>query len=46
MYFGWFDYTHHRYAQYKQKGVTPVLILVGILVIIAVAGGAYYFGKE
>lgn len=29
-----------------QKGQAPVLILVGILIIIAVAGGAYYFGKS
>lgn len=28
-----------------QKGFAPVLILVGILVIMAIAGGAYYFGK-
>ncbi len=29
-----------------QKGFAPILILVGILVIIGVAGGAYYFGKS
>ncbi len=29
-----------------QKGFTPILILVGILVIVAVAGGAYFFGKS
>lgn len=29
-----------------QKGQTPVLILVGILIIMAVAGGAYYLGKS
>lgn len=29
-----------------QKGFTPILILVGIAVILAIAGGAYYFGKS
>lgn len=29
-----------------QKGFAPILILVGILVLTAVAGGAYYFGKS
>jgi|GEM_PF-3384263 hypothetical protein len=29
-----------------QKGFAPVLILVGILVIIGVAAGAYFFGKS
>ena len=29
-----------------QKGFAPILILIGILVIMAVAGGAYYFGKS
>ncbi len=29
-----------------QKGQTPVLILVGILIIIVVAGGAYFLGKS
>ena len=29
-----------------QKGFAPILVLVGILVIVAVAGGAYYFGKS
>lgn len=28
-----------------QKGFAPLILLVGILVIIGVAGGAYYFGK-
>ena len=37
----YFDYT-----QYKQKGQVPVLILVGILLIAAVAGGAYYLGTK
>ncbi len=31
---------------HNQKGFAPILILVGILAIIAVAGGAYYFGKS
>lgn len=30
----------------KQKGFAPILILVGILVIVGIAGGAYYFGKS
>lgn len=30
----------------KQKGFTTILILVGILVIGVVAGGAYYLGKQ
>lgn len=29
----------------KQKGFAQVLILVGIVLIIGIAGGAYYFGK-
>lgn len=29
-----------------QKGQAPVLILVGILVIVAVAGGAFYLGRQ
>lgn len=29
-----------------QKGQAVILVLVGILVIIGVAGGAYYFGKS
>lgn len=29
-----------------QKGFTPVYFLIGILVILAVAGGAYYFGRS
>ena len=29
-----------------QKGFAPILILVGILVIVAVAGGAYFLGKQ
>lgn len=29
-----------------QKGFAPILILIGILVIMAVASGAYYFGKS
>lgn len=37
---------HFGFAQCKQKGFAPVLILVGILVLGMVAGGAYYFGKS
>ncbi len=29
-----------------QRGFAPIIILVGILVIIVIAGGAYYFGKS
>ncbi len=29
----------------KQKGFTPIIILVGILILAGVVGGAYYFGK-
>lgn len=29
-----------------QRGFTPVIILVGILVITVIVGGAYYFGKS
>lgn len=37
MYFG--------YSQYKQKGNTLIFLLIGILVL-AVAGGAYYLGRQ
>ncbi len=37
---------HFGCPQYKQKGFAPIIILVGILVIVAVAGGAYYFSKS
>lgn len=30
----------------KQKGFTTILILVGILVIVVIAGGAFYLGKR
>lgn len=30
---------------HRQKGFAPILIVVGILVIIVISGGAYYFGK-
>lgn len=37
----------HALSEYNEsKGFAPILILVGILVIIGVAGGAYYFGKN
>lgn len=29
-----------------QKGFAPILILVGILIIMVVAGGAFYFGRQ
>lgn len=29
-----------------QKGQTLVYILVGVLILVSVAGGAYYFGKS
>lgn len=29
-----------------QKGFAPILILVGILVALALAGGVYFFGKS
>lgn len=34
------------YDYFVQKGFSPVFILVGIITIIAIAGGAYYFGKS
>lgn len=36
---------HFDYAQYKQKGFAHIFALVGVLVIILVAGEVYYFGK-
>ncbi len=30
----------------KEKGFTPLLILVGILIVSIIAGGAYYLGKQ
>lgn len=30
----------------RQAGFAPVLVLIGIMVIMAIAGGAYYFGKS
>lgn len=29
-----------------QRGFSPILILVGILIIVAVTGGAFYFGRQ
>jgi len=46
MHFDWFDFAHHKFAQYKQKGFSLILILVGILILMGVAGGAYYFGRQ
>lgn len=46
MHFDWFNTVHHKYAQYKQKGFAPILVLVGIVIIIGIAAGAYYFGKS
>ncbi len=34
------------YFQYKQKGFAPILILVGILMLLGAAGGAYYLGRQ
>ena len=45
MYFDWFDYTHHKYAQYKQKGFVSFLLIVLVLVGAAVAG-YLYLGKN
>lgn len=28
----------------KEKGFTPILLLVGVLILMAVGGGAYYLG--
>lgn len=33
---------YFNYAQYKQKGFALVLILIGVLIIAGIAGGAYY----
>lgn len=30
----------------NQKGFSPILIIVGTVVILGIAGGAYYFGKS
>lgn len=30
----------------KQKGFAPIFILIGILIFVAVGGGAYFFGKS
>ncbi len=37
---------HFDYAQCKQKGLAGVYILVGILVVLTIAGGAYFLGKS
>lgn len=45
MQFDWFDSARHKYTQYKQKGFVPILLLIGIMVVMVIVGGAYYFGK-
>ena len=39
MSFDWFDFTHHRFAQDKQRGFAPILIV--ILIAAAALGGGY-----
>lgn len=29
----------------NQKGFTPIILLIGLVLVIGIAGGAYYFGK-
>lgn len=36
MHFDWFDYTHHKYAQCKQKGFSLVFIMIGVLVALVI----------
>ncbi len=44
MYFGWFDYTHHKSAQYsKQKGFAHLLLILILFLILLVAVGLLYF---
>lgn len=37
---------HFDCPQCKQRGFAPILILIGILVLIIIASGAYYLGKS
>lgn len=37
---------HFAYAQYKQTGFTPILIVILIAIVGAIVGGAYYFGFD
>lgn len=37
---------HFDFTQCKQKGLALVYLLVGIIILAVVAGGAYYFGKS
>ncbi len=43
MHFDWFDSAHHKSAQCKQKGAALILMLMGLVVLIALSGGIYYF---
>ncbi len=52
MHFDWFDSAHHKSAQvrlnrtqFKQRGHSLIFLLIGILFLVIVAGGAYYLGK-
>lgn len=36
---------HFDYSQHKQQGFTPIFILIGALIMVGVAGGAYYLGR-
>ncbi len=53
MHFDWFDSAHHKFAQvrlnrtqFKQRGHSLIFLLIGILFLVIVAGGAYYLGKS
>lgn len=36
---------HFDFAQCKQKGSAVIFVLIGILILVGIAGGAYFFGK-
>ena len=38
----YFDYAQY----YKQKGFTPIIILIGILIVALIGSGAYYLGNK